>query len=65
MPEMGNNILKYNNWEKSLKVPFVIYPDTESLFKVKNILPPVIHYLYTVHLVAMKRNMITIEVKIA
>ena len=65
MPEIGNNILKYNHWEKSLKVPFVIYPDTESLFKVENILPPVIHYLYIVHLVAIKINMIIIEVKIA
>ena len=31
MTEEGKNILKYNHGEKSLKVPFVIYADTESL----------------------------------
>ena len=31
MPEENKNILKYNNGEKSLKVPHVIYADNESL----------------------------------
>ena len=31
MPEKENNILKYNCGEKLMKVPFVIYADTEYL----------------------------------
>ena len=31
MPTKSNKILKYNNGEKSLKTPFVIYVDLESL----------------------------------
>ena len=30
MPEEDNNILKYNNGEKSMKVPFIIYADLMS-----------------------------------
>ena len=30
MPDKDNNFLKYNHGEKSVKVPFVIYVDTES-----------------------------------
>ena len=33
MPERGKNILKYNHREKSRKVLFVIYKDTEFLFE--------------------------------
>ena len=33
MPDQNNEILKYNSGEKSLKVPFIIYADLESLLK--------------------------------
>ena len=31
--EEGNKILKYNHGEKSIKVPFIIYADLESLLE--------------------------------
>ena len=31
MPKEDNKILKYDHGEKSMKVPFIIYPDLESL----------------------------------
>ena len=31
MPTKGNNIIKYNHGEKSMKLPFVIYADLECL----------------------------------
>ena len=33
MPEKDSKILKYNNEEKSMKVPFIIYADLESLLE--------------------------------
>ena len=33
MPEEDNKILKYNHGEISMKVPFVIYADLESLLE--------------------------------
>ena len=36
MPEKDHKILKYNKGEKSLKVPFFIYADLESLLKKMN-----------------------------
>ena len=33
MPDKDNNILKYNHGEKSMKVPFIIYADIESLLE--------------------------------
>ena len=33
MPEEGKNILKYSPGDKSLKAPFIIYPDLECLLK--------------------------------
>ena len=36
MPEKGNKILKYNQGEKSMKVPFTIYADLESLLEKMN-----------------------------
>ena len=33
MPKGDNNILKYNQGENSMKVPFIIYADLESLLK--------------------------------
>ena len=33
MPTKGNNIIKYNHGEKSMKLPFVIYADLECLLE--------------------------------
>ena len=33
MPEEYNKILKYNHGEKSMKAPFIIYADLESLLE--------------------------------
>ena len=33
MSEKGNNILKYNHGEKSMKATFVIYADMETFFE--------------------------------
>ena len=33
MPSPNNNLIKYNQSEKSLKLPFVIYADLECIFK--------------------------------
>ena len=37
MPEKDNKILKYNQGGKSMKVPFIIYADIESLLEKLNI----------------------------
>ena len=37
MPEKVNKTLKYNYGEKSLKAPFIIYADIESLLEKMNI----------------------------
>ena len=36
MPEEDNKILKYDKGEKSMKVPFIIYADLESLLEKMN-----------------------------
>ena len=36
IPEEDNKILKYNQGEKSMKVPFIIYADLESLLEKRN-----------------------------
>ena len=36
MPEKDNKILKYNHGEKSMKVPFIIFADLESLLAKMN-----------------------------
>ena len=36
MPTKGNNIIKYNHGEKSMKLPFVIYADLECLLEKMN-----------------------------
>ena len=33
MPKEGNKILKYNHGEKSMKAPFIIYAELESLYE--------------------------------
>ena len=37
MPTKGNNIIKYNHGEKSMKVPFIIYADLECLLEKMSI----------------------------
>ena len=37
MPKEDNKILKHNQGEKSMKVPFIIYADLESLLEKMNI----------------------------
>ena len=36
MPEEDNKMLNYNHEEKSMKVPFIIYADLESLLEEIN-----------------------------
>ena len=36
MPQEDNKILKYNQGEKSMKVPFICYADLESLLEKMN-----------------------------
>ena len=36
MPTKNNNIIKYNQGEKSMKLPFVIYADLECLLEKMN-----------------------------
>ena len=36
MPEEDSKILKHNHGEKSMKVPFIIYADLESLLEKMN-----------------------------
>ena len=36
MPEEYNKILKYNQGEKSMKIPFIIYADLECLLEKMN-----------------------------
>ena len=38
MPTDGNNTLKYNHREKSLRLPWAIYADFESLLIKKTII---------------------------
>ena len=72
MPTKSNNIIKYNQGEKSIKLLFVIYADLECLLqkmstcqitlmnhlllKLINICHLVIHYLLIVHLINQKIN---------
>ena len=80
MPVEDNKILKYNHGEKSMKLPFIIYADLESLLekmstcivilknhqqlKEINIHPLVIHCLHNVHLIQQKISLIITETKI-
>ena len=79
-PEEDNKTLKYNQGEKSMKVPFIIYADLDSLLeKINtchnnpkkpsttkiNIHHLASHCLHTVQLIEQKISLIIIEVKIA
>ena len=35
MPTKNNNIIKYNQGEKSIKLPFVVYADLENVYSKK------------------------------
>ena len=79
MAEESDNILKYNQGEKSIKIPLVTYKDTESLLerihtcknnpekkqqpKLARIKRVAIHYLPIVRLIFQKVILIAIEVK--
>ena len=81
MPEEENKILKYNQEEKSMNVPFIIYadlecllekmntchnnPDESSTTKINKHTPFIIHCLHTVYLIQQKISLIIIEVKFA
>ena len=39
IPKEYNKILKYNHGEKSMKIPFIIYADLESLLKKMSTFP--------------------------
>ena len=58
MPNEDNKIIKYNQGEKSIKLPFIIYADLECFNHL------VIHCLRIVHLIKQKINLIIIEIKI-
>ena len=80
MPTKNNNIIKYNQGEKSIKLPFVVYADLECLLEkmstcqnnpnesstveINKHTPRVIHYLLIVHSIHQEINSIIIEVKI-
>ena len=80
MPTKDNNTVKYNQGEKSIKLPFVVYADLEcllekistyqnnpresSITEINNYEPLVIHYLCIVHLIKQKIMPLTVEEKI-
>ena len=81
MPTNDNNMIKYNQGEKSIKSPFIVYADLECLLekmstcygnpeessttKINKLHHQVIQYLVIVHSINQKTNLIIIEVKIA
>ena len=81
IPNEDNKIIKYNQGEKSIKSPFIIYADLECLLEkmstsynnpeesstteINKYTPSGIHYLHIVHLMKQKINLIIIEEKIA
>ena len=80
MPREDNKRLKYNHKEKSMKVPFIIYADLESLLeimstchnnpkkssttKINKYTLVVIHCSQIVHSIQQKLNLIIKEAKI-
>ena len=74
MPIKGNNTIKYNHGEKSIKIPFTIYADLECLLEkmstcqndpnkssTTDIRHQVIEYLLIVHLMNQKIKLVIIE----
>ena len=80
MANEDNKILKYNQREKSIKAPFIIYADLECLLEKKNTCydspekssttkinkhtPSGYSFIRIVHLIKQKIRLIIIEVKI-
>ena len=80
MPKEDNKKLKYNHGEKSMKVPFIIYADLESLLEKNEHLHSnpknhqelkqintqllLIHCLHIAHLIQQKISLVIIEAKI-
>ena len=79
IPIKDNNTIKYNQGEKSMKSPFIIFADLECLLEKMstcynnpkessateiNIHHRVIRYLHIVHSINQKINSIIIEEKI-
>ena len=67
MPTKDSNIIKYNQGEKSIKSPFIIYADLECLLEKMSTCynHRVVCYLHIAHSINQKINSIIIEVKIA
>lgn len=75
MPKESSNILQYNQGEKSLWMPFIIYASTESLLEkipekssktqITQHTPWGFSFSQTVHLVAIKINAVFTEALIA
>ena len=61
MPTKDNNIIKYNQAEKSIKMPFTTYADLECLLEKMSIHHCVTHYLLIVHSMNQNINLIIIE----
>ena len=77
MSTKDNNIIKYNQGEKSIKLPFVVYADLECLLEkmstcqnnpnesstteINKYTPSDIHYLLIVHLINREINSIIID----
>ena len=73
MPTKDNNIIKYNQGEKSIKLPFVVYADLECLLekmstcqnnpnessttKINKHVPSVIYYLLIGHSIKQKNKL--------
>ena len=47
MPNEDNKILKYNHGEKSMKAPFIMYPDLECLNEKMNLYQNNLEKYYT------------------
>ena len=67
MPIKGNNTIKHNHGEKSIKMPFTIYVDLECLLEKMSTCQnnpnknKIIQYLHIVHSMNQKINLIIIE----
>ena len=73
MPNEDNKITKYNQGEKSIKSPFIIYADLECLLEKmstcynnpkESSTTEINHCLHIAHLIKQKINLTIIEVKI-
>ena len=81
MPNEDNEIIKYNQGEKSIKLPFIIYADLECLLEkistcnnnpeesssteINKHTPIWLFFVYTLFMIKQKINLIIIKVMIA